>query len=122
MLSQKSLTDARLVVEAMQRSLRCDLDQIAITFLVFGENQEMVVRVAIGRRALDAMIIFLANIKLAANDRLDPRSLRGIHKMHRAKNIAVVSHRHGRHTQLFYAMTKLLDVTSAVEHGVISME
>ena len=37
-LGQKLLTDARLVVETMQRRLRDDLDQVAIAFVIFGQD------------------------------------------------------------------------------------
>ena len=57
----------------------------------------MIVSVAFGRCARDPMIVFFADVKLAADDRLDSRSLGRIHKMHRAKNIAVVGHGHGGH-------------------------
>src|SRR5438128_12475492 len=82
----------------------------------------MVIGIAVWRRALDAVIVFLADVELAANDWLDSRGFGGIHKMHRAKNIAVVGHGHGRHAQLLHVLAKLLDVTSAVEHRVVSMK
>jgi hypothetical protein len=34
----------------------------------------------------------------------------------------VVGHGHGRHAQFFYSMTEFLDVTSTVEHGIVSMK
>ena len=74
-LGQKLLADARLVIEAVQRSLRGDLDQVAVAFFVFGQHQQVVVGVALGRRALDVVVVLLADVKLAADDRLDARPL-----------------------------------------------
>jgi hypothetical protein len=42
--------------------------------------------------------------------------------VHRAENIAVVGHGHSGHAKLFYTMAKLLDVTGAVEHGIVSVK
>ena len=71
-LGEKLLADARLVVEAVQRGLRGDLRQVAVAFFVFGEDQQMVVGVAVGRCAFDVVIVLLADVKLAADDGLDP--------------------------------------------------
>ena len=73
------------------------------------------------RRALDVVIVLLANIKFAAHNRLHTRSMRRVHKMHRAKNIAVVSHGHGRHAHLLHALAKLFDIAGAIEQRIIGM-
>src|ERR1019366_9350311 len=71
MLRQKPLAHPWLVVETMQRRFRSNLGQIAVAFLVFRQHQEMIVSVALGRGALDVMVFFLADVELAADDRLD---------------------------------------------------
>ncbi len=97
MLRQKLLAHSRLVIKAVQRSFRRNLHQIAVALFVLGQHQQMVVGVAVGRRALDVVIILLADIKFAAHDRLHASVIRRIHKMHGAKNISVVGHGHGGH-------------------------
>ena len=82
----------------------------------------MVVRVTVGRRALDVVVFFLANVELAPDDWLNSGFVRGIHEMDGAKNIAVIGHRDGGHAQFLHAMDELFHVTGAIEHGVISME
>ncbi len=119
MLGEKLLADPRLVIKAMQRSLRRDLDQIAVAFFVFGEHQQMVVGVAFGRRA---MVVFLADIEFAADDRLHARMLGCVDKMDCAKNIAMVGHGHGGHAQLLHALAKLFDITGAVQQGVVRVQ
>jgi hypothetical protein len=74
-LRQKFLAHARLVIKAVQRGLRRDLHQVAIAFFVFRQHQQMVVGVAVGRRALDVVIVLLADVELAADDGLDARLL-----------------------------------------------
>ncbi len=82
----------------------------------------MVVSIAIGRRALDTVIVFLADVEFAADDRLDSDVPGGVYKMHRAKNIAVVGHGHGGHAQFFHPLTEFFHVASAVKHGVVGVE
>ena len=82
----------------------------------------MVVRVALRRRPPDIVIVLLADVQFAAHNRLHACLLRRIHKVHRAKNVPVIGHRHGRHAQLFYALHQFLNVASAVEHRIIAMQ
>src|SRR6266568_1317018 len=122
MFRQEFFADPWFVIEAVQRSFRGDLYQVAIALFVLCQDKKMVVRVAVRRRALNAMIVLLADVKLATDDGLNSGGFGGVHKMHSAKNIAVVSHGHGRHAQLFDAMAELFDVASAVEHRIVSMK
>ena len=82
----------------------------------------MVISIAVRRRALDAMVVLFADVKLTADDWLDSRGFCSVNEMHSAKNIAVVGHGHGGHAEFFYTLAELLDVTSTVEHGIVSVE
>ena len=68
------------------------------------------------------MIVFLADVQLAADDGLHTVLVRRIDEVHRAKNIAMVGHGHGGHAQLFHALAKLFHVTGAVKQGVVGVE
>ena len=103
----------------MQRSFRGDLDQVAVAFFVLGKHQQVVVGVAFGRCAV---IVLLADVEFAADDGLHPGVLGGVDEVNCAKDVAVVGHGHGGHTHLFHALTELLDVTGAVEHGVVRVQ
>jgi hypothetical protein len=48
--------------------------------------------------------------------------IRGVHKMHCAKDISVIGHGHGGHTQLLHAVAELFDVAGAVQQGVVGMQ
>jgi hypothetical protein len=122
MLGQKPLADARLVVEAVERGFGGDLHQVAIAFFVFGEHEQVVVGVTFRRGALDVVVVFLADVELASDDGLDPDFVGGIDEMHRAKDIAMVGHGHGRHAEFFDAMDQLLDVASAIEQRVVAVQ
>jgi hypothetical protein len=82
----------------------------------------MVVSVAIGRGALDVVIVLFANIKFAANDGFHSVFMGGVHEMHRAKNISVVSHGDGGHAKFFHALAQFLYVASPVKQGVVGMQ
>src|SRR4030081_1296095 len=122
MLSQKFLAHPRLVVEAVQRGFRRDLHQVAVAFFIFGEHQQMVISVAVGWSARDDVIVFLADIQFASDDRFHSDLMRGIYKMHRAKNIAVIGHGHRGHAKFMNPINEFFDVASAVEQGVIAMQ
>src|SRR5262249_42689663 len=112
----------RLVIEAMQRSLRGDLGKILVALFVLGQHQEVVVRVALGWSALGAMVILFADVKFAADDWLDSGLVRRIDEVHCADEVPVVSRGHGGHAQFFDAIDELFYITSSVEHGIVGME
>ena len=121
-LGQKLLADARLVVETVERSFRGDLHQVAVAFFVFGEHEQVVVRIAFRRRALDVVVVFLADVEFASDDGLDTCFMGRIDEVHGAKNIPVVGHRHRGHAEFFDAMDQFFDVAGAVEQGVVAMQ
>ncbi len=118
-LSQEFLAYARLVVEAMQRRLRDNLDQIAIAFIVLRQHDKMVVAIAF---LIGTVVLFLADVEFATQDGLHARFLRSVYERHSAEDVAVVGHGHAGHVEFFDALDQALDVTSAVEHRVISVE
>ena len=116
---EKFLADARLVIEAVQRRLGNDPDQIAIALVVLRQHDEMVVAVAFGR---GAMIFLLADVELATQDRLDARFFGGVDEPDRAEDVAVVGHGDRRHVEFLDALDQALDLASAVEHRVIGVQ
>ena len=119
MLGEKFLADARLVVEAVQRGLRGDLHQVAVAFFVLSQHQQVVVGVALGR---GAMVVLLADVELAADDRLHAGVFGRIDELDCAKDVAVIGHGHGGHAEFLDALDEFLDIAGAVEHGVIGMQ
>src|SRR5277367_1180364 len=90
MLGQILLADARLAVEAVQRSLRSDSYQIPVSLFVLCQHEQMIVIIAL---RVGAMVFLLADVELTAQDRLDAALLRRLKKMHRAINVAMVGNR-----------------------------
>jgi hypothetical protein len=48
-LGEIALADARLAIEAVQRGLRGDADQVAVALFVLGQHQQVVVSRRLGR-------------------------------------------------------------------------
>ena len=117
--ARKLLADAGLVVKAVQRCFGNNLDQVAVALIVLGQHDEVVVAVAFGR---GTMIFLLADIKFAAQYRLDARFFGGVGEGDCAKDVAVVGHGDRRHLEFLDAVDQALDVTSAVEHRVVGVK
>ena len=77
MLGQIFLANARLAIEAVQRCLRGNADQVAVALFVFRQHQQVVVLIAL---RIGAMIFFLADVEFAAQNGLYPVLLRRIKK------------------------------------------
>src|SRR6478672_9085971 len=71
---EKLLADARLVIEAMHTGFGSYFGEVAIALVGLGENAKMVVGVPFRR---PAMVVFFADVKLAADDGLDAGLLGG---------------------------------------------
>jgi len=95
---------------------------VTVAFFVFGEHQQVVISVAVGWSASDDVVVFFADVEFAAHDRFHSDLVRGIYKMHRAKNVAVIGHGDRRHAKFMNPVNKFLDVASAIEQGVIAMQ
>ncbi len=103
----------------MQAGLAGEADQVAIAFLVLGQHQQVVVLV-VGR--VGAMVLRLAHVEFASQDRLDALGLGCIEEVHRPVDVPVVRHRDGLLAQRGDAVNELVDVASAVEEGVFGVQ
>jgi len=121
MLRQKFLAYSRLVIKPAQRSLRSDLDQIAVAFFIFGQHQQVVIRIAVGRRARNDVIILLHTYNSQPTIGFTPTLLAAFTNALRQKYCRDRSSR-PPHAQLVDPLHQFLDVASAIEHGVIAMK
>ena len=119
MFGEIALADARLAIEPVQRGLRGNPDQVPVALFVLGQHQQVVVVVALARRAV---VLVLRDIKLAAQNRLDPLGLRRIEEVHRAVDIAVVGHGDRLLAERGDAVHELVDVASAVQQRVLGVQ
>ena len=118
-LGQITLADARLAIKAVQRSLGGDPHQIPVALLVLGQHEQMVALVALAR---SAMVLVLADVELAAQDRLDPFGLGGRKKVHRPVDVPVVGHRHRLLPQGSHTVHEFMNVASPVQQRVLGMQ
>src|SRR5215467_9344496 len=119
MLGQKLLAHTRLVVEAMKRGLGRNLDQVAVPLFVLGKHQKMVISVALGG---SAVIVFLADVEFATDDRLHTLLVGGVHEVNGAKDVAVIRHSNSRHPKLFHVLTKFFNVAGAIQQGIVGVQ
>ncbi len=85
--------DARLVVVTLEIRRRGELDQVPVALVRLRQERQM--GVPLGLRTA-----VVADVHLAADNRLDPLLLRLLIELDRAGQRAVVGQRHGRHFQL----------------------
>ena len=117
---EKFFADARLAIEAVQRGLAGKSNEVFIARFVFGEDEHVVVLgVGVG---LAAMILFLADIELAAEDGLQVALLHGVEEVDGAVDIAVVGDGGRGLPDLFEMLGELVYVAGAVEERVIGVQ
>ncbi len=117
--ASQALADARLAIEAVERGLGGDADEVAVAFFVFGEDEEVVVVVSL---AGGAMVVVFADVELAAEDGLDALLLGGVEEVDGAVDVAMVGHGHRFLAEGGDAIDEFLDVAGAVEQGVFGVE
>ena len=118
-LRQIFLAHARLAIEPMQACLARQPDQVAVALFVFRQHQQVVVLV-VGR--LGTMVLGLAHVELAPQNRLDALLFRRIEKVHSPIDIPVVGHRDRRLPQRRHPVHKLVNVASPIQQRVFRMQ
>src|SRR5215472_1238242 len=68
------------------------------------------------------MVVLLADIQLAPDNRFHAILVRCIHEVHGAEYVAMVGHRHSRHAYLAYMLAKFFNVTGAIQQGIIGVQ
>src|SRR6185437_873227 len=119
MLRQIFLAYPRLAVKPMQRSFGGKPDKVPVTFFVLRQNQQVVVVVTLRIRAV---VIFFADVKFAAQNRLDALLLCRLKKMHSSIDVAVVCDGNRLLADARDPINKLLHVASAVKKRIIRMQ
>jgi hypothetical protein len=94
MLLEQIVVHARFVVEAVEETGGNELNQIAITFFVFREQDEMVGALGIASAIL---MIIRRDVNFAANDGLYAVRAGLMKEICRSEKISVISHRNCRH-------------------------
>ena len=116
---EEFLVDAGVVVEAFQLRSRGDLEQVLITGLVLGQEQQ------VRGLAVFLRVVLLhgagRHVGLQPDDGLDPGILCGVVELDHAEHRAVVGDGQGGHVHLFGALDQLLDVAEAVEQRVFGV-
>jgi hypothetical protein len=107
--------DPRLVVVALQIAERRELDQVGVPLVVLREQRQ--VRVAL---ALEAAVV--ADVDLAADDRLDPVALRLAVERDGSGERAMVGERHRRHLEARGLLAECRDPAGPVEDRILGVD
>ena len=119
MFAQKFFVDARLVIEAVEISLRNEFNEILIALLVLAKNDE-VVRPAGSR--ITVLVIRLRDVHFAADDRLHAGFLRGFIEAHRPEKIPMIRDRHGGHLEFCGLLDERVVAAGAVKQTEAGVE
>ncbi len=117
MAREQVLIDARLVVEAVEVAGGDQLDEVAVAFLVFAQQHQVVVAVGF---ALDADAL-LRDVDFAADDGVDAVVLGVVVELDRAEEVAVIGHGDGGHFLLGDDLHELRDLAGSVEQRVVGV-
>jgi hypothetical protein len=109
--------DAGLVVEAVEEAGRDELKQVAVAFLVFAEEDKVVVAVLL---VLDGVGL-LGDVDFAADDGVNAFVLGGVVELDGAEEVAMISHGDGGHALSGDEFHELGDFAGAIEEGVIGV-
>ena len=117
MLGEQILVDAGLIVEAFEVAGRDQFDEIAVAFLVFAEQDQVVVAIVFGA----GLVAVLIDVDLAAKNGMDAFIFGGVVKLDGAEHVAVVGHGDGGLFELRGELHELLDFACAVEQRVVGV-
>ncbi len=122
-LLKKFAIDPRLVVEPRQVRLGAQHQQVLPPLVVLAQEHQVVPALAATRiRPVLARLAGRRDIRLHAQDRLDPLLLAGLIDRHRPEDVAVVRHPHRRHAKLGHAAHQLVDAVPAVQQRVLRVQ
>ena len=114
---EQVLIDARLVVEAVEIAGGDQLDEVAVAFLVFAQQDQVVVAVGFAADA-DAL---LGDVDLAADHRMHAVLLGLVVELDRAEEVAVIGHGDGGHLLLRHDLHELGDLAGSIEQRVVGV-
>ena len=113
---EQVLIDAGLVIEAFEVGGGDEVDEVAVAFLVFAEEDEVVVAVGVG-----AGLVVAGDVDFAADDGVDAGVFGGVVEGDGAEEVAVVGHADGGHFLFGADLHELVDFAGAVEEGVVGV-
>ncbi len=115
---QQVFVDARLIVKPFEVGGGNQVNQVAVAFLVFAQEDEVVVAVAV----VPDFVPLLRDIDLASEDRSDAFLLGGGVELHGAEQVAVIGQRDRRHALLGHGLDQLVDFARSIQQRIVGVE
>lgn len=121
MFGEQFLVDARFVVESLQMTGGDKLDQVAVSHIVLGDEQEVKRGIAgAGRFFFEARAG--RDVRLATEDGFQSVFLGCLVKLDRAMHVSVVGDADGWHSAGFGFLYGVSDPASAIEQAVLGVK
>ena len=110
------------MVETVEISQAHKANQVAVSVVVLGKKNEVIVRLAAAGDGGSVAMIAWRDIDLTPYDRPNPRLQCGTVELEGTKNITVIGHRHRRHSHFGHLFGELRDSDGRVEQGVVRVQ
>ena len=120
--SQKFFVDARLIVEPFQMRGRDELDEIFVTHLIFGEQQEMVIHITASAGRFLFPAVARRHIDFAADDWLDAFIAGGLIEINRTVEHSVVGKRERGELQIMGLLHQPVQTAGAIQQRILRMQ
>ena len=117
--SQKFLIHTGLIIEAFRKSIRNQLDQILIAFIIFCKEHHVIITAAL---AFFFETRALRHIDLAADDGLYPCIQRSFVKLYRAIHGTVICDGDAVHAQFFHPLHQFLDFRRTIQQAIFCVD
>ena len=117
-LAQQGLVHARLVVEALQKALGHQLDEVVIARVVLGQQDKVVPFAGQFGRLVEMVV---ADVDLAAENGLDADLGALLGEIGRAVHVAVIGDGAGGHAEVLGAVAQVLEADGPVQQAVFGM-
>ena len=118
MRRQQFFIDSRFVIITLQMRGRGQLDEISVTGLIFGQQNQMVINVASAAAGLLFQSAARRHIDFAANNRLDAFVARGLIKINRAMEHAMIGYCQRRQLQRMRSLHQPIQPAGPVEQRI----
>ena len=118
MLTENLVVDTGLVIHSLSIGHGVQLHQVAITFLIFCQKNQVIV-VFSSFRGVPFMAASCSHVKFTADDGLDSRLAAGLFKSQHSEHVSVVRKSEGFHSQLLCPAYQVIDFCRGIQQRKI---
>ena len=117
-LFQNFLVDTRFIIKPFGICQRNQFQQVAVTYLVFGQQNEVITR-AVDFRILFVMARLFGNVRFAADNRFKAFLFTNIIEFFRAKHVTMIGQRQRCHSIFLSLCDQPFYAGSSIQNGIL---